>query len=154
MKHSLSLILLSLIQTFAFGQALDTGVPKNSPEQELVNLERQKDEAILRADKAALERLYSDDYLKVNSVGRIVNKKGSIEFFARHGIVFESYSSEEISVRIYGDTAVVNGIYKYRTSRARGFRGDDSFRYRYTNIYIKRSSGWQIVASQDTRIET
>jgi ketosteroid isomerase-like protein len=152
MRFALSIILGLLIQSVALEQAPEMRTA-NSPEQELLNLERQKDEAILRADKAALERLYADDYSKVNSIGRIVSRKDAIEFFAQHGVVFESYTSAEISVRLSGDTAVVTGIYKYKTSRARGFKGDDPFRYRYTNIYVKRASGWQIVASQDTRIE-
>lgn len=63
--------------------------------------------------------------------------------------MFDSYSVDDVNVRVYGDTAVV-------TSRATlaGKRGDQvlSGQYRGTSVFVKKGEGWQVVASQSTRI--
>src|SRR5262249_40187661 len=55
----------------------------------------------------------------------------------------------EMTVRIYGTTAVVVG----RTTNE-GHRGDRDVGgdFRYTRIYVKRDGHWQAVAGQYTRI--
>ena len=151
MKQTLLVMMLLLVMSPVIrGQAPRAG-QGGSVEQTLMRLEKQKDEAHLRADKAAFERLYADDYVAINGLGGFVTKKDVLDFNTTQGSMYEICSSEDIKVRVFGDTAVVTGRYRFKYRKP--IEGKDDDQYRYTNIYVKRESGWQIAAAQYTRID-
>jgi ketosteroid isomerase-like protein len=151
MKQTLVVMMLLLfVSPIIQGQT--SGVSQsNSAEQTLTRLEREKDAAYLHGDKAAIERIYGDDYIGINARGGTSSKKDIIDFITMRGGAYESYSSQDITVRVFGDTAVVTGSYSFKYSKV--IEGNDDNQYRYTNIYVKRQAGWQIVAAQFTRID-
>ena len=52
-----------------------------------------------------------------------------------------------MKVRIFGDTAVVTGSYKEKSTYK--FK-DTSGKYSFTDVWVKRGGDWQIVAEQTT----
>jgi len=66
-------------------------------------------------DYAALEQLYSDDYMLVRPDGAVLNKQEVLHDLRANGLTFHSIDPGEITVRIYGSTAVVTG--ETRTAR-------------------------------------
>jgi hypothetical protein len=60
----------------------------------------------------------------------------------------ESLTSDELSVRVYGDTAVVTG----RTIAKVGGASPQTVTLRFTDVYVRRSGRWQAVASQATQL--
>lgn len=151
MKKSLvGVILFLVVSTTIQGQSSGVG-QSNSVEQTLIRLEQEKDEAHESGDKVAFERIYADDYVAINGRGGVSNKRDVVEFNTTRGAMYESYTSEDIAVRVFGDTAVVTGRYRYKYKKP--IKAKDDNPYRYTNVYVKRQAGWQIVAAQFTRIE-
>lgn len=122
---------------------------KKSPlEQELMKLEVEWADAIKKHDKAALERLLADDLLHTDEDGRVISKA---EYIARtDGAALESYGVSEVSVRSYGNTAIVSARWTIKGSAGdRDFSGD----YRETNVWVKKGGRWQVVATQVGRVK-
>ena len=142
----LSFMLLTLSLTSARSQ-VSNGAASTSDtiSQELIRLEKQKDQAYEQGDKAALDRIYADDYQGIAANGAIISRKTVLEFFPRPN-VFQSHRSEDVVVRVFGEVAVVTGIQKRKFYKDIKPGGEDTLRY--TNVYVKRNGIWQIVAAQ------
>jgi len=57
----------------------------------------------------------------------------------RGGLSYESFTFDEVDVRIYGDTAVVTG----RQKQAGGFQGNDvGGEFRTTLVLVERDGRW------------
>lgn len=149
MRRTFSLTLL-LIAAFWSGW-LPTAKAQNnqgSSQQEIINLERTKDTAYQTGDKQTLDQLYADDYVAISSSGVNTTKKHILDFFSRPNI-FEIHRSDELSVRIFGDTAIVTGVQKRKFYKDIKPGGEDSLRF--TDIYVRQQGQWKIVAAQFTR---
>ena len=117
-------------------------------QQEIIELEHAKDKAYQTGDKQLLDRLYADDYVAISSTGAETTKKTILDFFVRPNI-FESHTSTELSIRIFGDTAVVTGLQKRKFYKDIKPGGEDFLRF--TDIYVLQQGQWKIVAAQFTR---
>jgi ketosteroid isomerase-like protein len=100
-------------------------------------------------DAAVPTRIYAEDFTMTNPFGEVMTKEQRIGQIKPGGVMFDSYSVDDVSVRIYGDTAVV-------TNRATlaGKRGDQTLagQYRITQVFVKKGGNWQLVAAQSTPI--
>ena len=140
---SISLLVMLLV-------SIRSQTPNQNPEsqaatEQLIQLEREKDTAYQRGDKAALDQIYADDYEAIAANGTTIMKKAILDFFARPNI-FELHRSEDVMVRVFGDVALVTGVQKRKFYKDIKPGGEDTLRY--TNIYAKRNGTWQIVAAQ------
>jgi ketosteroid isomerase-like protein len=138
-------LLLVISMPFGYGQS-GGDVPA---EQEVRGMEQQWRQAWLAVDFAALDRILADDFMAVPYVG-IVSTKAEVMADLRRGVFQHSrMDHSEMSVRVYGATAVVIG----RTINE-GHRGDRDLggQFRYTRVYVKRNGQWQVVSAQYTRI--
>src|ERR1051325_5297569 len=117
-------------------------------EQELLFLEREWDDAIVRRDVAALERIVSDDFILVDAEGAVSTKKQLIEGIKTSEAEIEPFNTEDVRVRVYGDTAVTTGRFTQKI-RYRGKEYVNTFRY--TDVYVKIQGRWRGVAEQPTR---
>ena len=139
MKALLTYVLLTML--IASCSAQDTN------EQELLNLEKKRSEAILRHDEGFLDELYDDKFQGVNATGLIVNKRKILEVFmlSNPEVVF---STEEVRAIVYENSAVVTGklISKSREGALLG-------QSRFMHIYIQKHNRWKIVAGQATVIK-
>ena len=93
--------------------------PSPLVEQELVKMENEWARAWQEPDLASLETLLADDFTLVSSrsKGEIINKRQYIDTTLKlvHG---EGYSFEKMSVRLYGETAVIHAIFQQNASFA------------------------------------
>ena len=70
--------------------------------------------------------------------------------FASGTFKYESRDISDLSIRVYGNAAVVTG----RSTQKGTENGKDySGAYRFTRVYIKQRGRWQTVALQTTRVE-
>ena len=82
---------------------------READKRELERLEKVWNEAHEQGDADALEALWSDD-LEVDVPRMPVMNKADVLNFARSGrMKFLRYATSDISIRTYGDTAVVSG---------------------------------------------
>jgi len=118
-------------------------------EQKLRELEREWDAAIVRKDVATLERILSPDFVYIDSVGGVNPRAALLEGIKNSEAVMEPFETEDVSVRIYGDTAVLTGRFTQKASyKGKIFSGQ----FRYTDVYVKRGSSWQAVSAHASRI--
>lgn len=124
---------------------------KVTPEQSVRQFEREFIEArrqARRGNAVPLQRLLSADFIATSLNGRVVNKAQYVRSSSNPNVRFTSFNVDETNVRVYGDSAVVTGLVRI-TSRAEG--GEQTFRFRYTNMYVAAGGGrWQVAASHLT----
>ena len=124
-----------------------TSAPSNA-EQSLKVAERQWNEAFKNRDKDALNRMLDDRFVFTDDKGQVFSKTEYVDA-AMQAIKVESYSLDDITVRVFGDTAVVAGRWAGKlTIDGR----DASGAFRYTDTFVKRLGRWRAVASQETRM--
>ena len=100
-------------------------------------------EAVLHRDTQTLSRVLSDDCVVTAPGGSIRDKAAEIAFVHTSVLTFESWTNENMKVRIYGSTAVVNRLDKIKVhSQTEGRSGA----YRYTNVWAMRDGQWQLVS--------
>lgn len=118
-------------------------------EQEVLRLEDERNEALLRGDTTTTARLLADDFFEITATGKI-RPKAQILMESESGEMrFDFRKVDEIRVRVYGGTAVVNA----RVTRKGRYKGQEfSDQAWYTRVYVKRDARWQAVVHQVTRI--
>lgn len=120
---------------------------KSEVEQELMKLEREWLEALKQRDAAVLDRIQADEFIYTVGEGRFGNKADALADLLQ--LALDSISSEVITTRVYGDTAVV----VLRGTMKGIFRGEDiSGDYVETAVWVKRDGRWQVVAAHLSRI--
>lgn len=100
--------------------------------------------ALVRNDGETLDRIMADDFLfaypmegddKAQFIGDVASGDIRVEFLSR----------ENVSVRIWGDTAALTG----KDSAKWFYRGRDfSGHYKVINVYARRDGEWKLVSIQ------
>ena len=116
----------------------------------VLGLEKLWNHAIEAKDTKALDQLLASTFVAVEIDGSVSSKS---EFLA--SIKAPEYQpsqavNEDMSVQIYGNSAVVLGIF-----RIKGVEKSKPYvhRERFIDTWIKRDQGWQCVASSATLIK-
>jgi ketosteroid isomerase-like protein len=115
----------------------------------ILGLETAWNHAIEGKDTKALDQLLGSTFVAVEIDGTLSNKA---EFLA--GIKDPSYQpsqavNEEINVQMYGNSAVVTGIFRVKgTEKGKPY----VHRERFIDTWIKQNQTWQCVASSATLI--
>lgn len=123
--------------------------PFTATETELRNLNRQAAEMQVRRDVATATRLLADDYIFTQADGNVTNKAENIAIIGSPEFVCQSLTTDDIQVRVYGDTALVLG----RATMKATYKGQDvGGEFRYTDVWVRRAGRWQNVASHATRL--
>ncbi len=150
MRQALILLILIIATTqVTFGQAATKAKDESRTVKEVKQVLRQIEDASVRMDKAAFERLLADDFTFANSVGVASVKRQHIEALAPDRFMLVSFVTEEENVRVYGNTAVVTSSGQIKAQV--GGR-DISGRVRSLMVLVKRGGRWQLVAQQNTPI--
>jgi ketosteroid isomerase-like protein len=123
-------------------QAQSTTADDSPDSREVRRLESVWNEAHLRADADALERLCAEDLLVTVPGMRLMTRSESIGVLRAGRMKFDRYETSDVRVRLYGDTAVVTGRLQ-RTRSVNGKSMDDD--WRFTKTYAKRAGQWQVV---------
>jgi ketosteroid isomerase-like protein len=152
MKGILATIVLVLaVSCQVFAQAKPAAPAKGaSVEQELIKLENDWNNAMVKRDVAALSRIVTDDWTTIDpDDGTIMTKAQSLADLKSGEDVYTSAVGDEWKVRVYGDAAVVLS----RETVKEQYKGKDvSGQYRFTDTWIKKAGRWQCVASAGTKI--
>ncbi|MGI8917235.1 MAG: nuclear transport factor 2 family protein [Pyrinomonadaceae bacterium] len=117
---------------------------KLETEQELRQMNDDWVKALVRSDRVTLDRIMADDFCfaypmegddKAQFIGDVVS--GDVRV--------ESLTRENVSVRIWGDTAVLTG----KDSAKWSYRGRDfSGHYKIIHVYSRRDNHWKLVSVQ------
>lgn len=124
-------------------------IPTDSTEDEIRRIEIEWGEAFERRDMETLDRLMADDYILTDPIGSVRTKAESLAAIERNEVLFESTKSDNVKVRINGDTAVITGRSTFR-GRYKGW--SMAGQYQYTDVLVKRSGSWRAVSSHITAV--
>ena len=111
---------------------------------DLMKLELEIGQANIRRDKAFFERVEADEFIFTDSGGGITTKAEDVASLDKPAgeIKLVSYEVDDMTVRVYGKTAVVTGR---TTTVSRGKDREFTSKSRFTDVFVKRDGRWQIV---------
>ena len=141
---------LAMASTLCLSQTKSNEVtPISAAEQEIINLERERLKAFAQADKAAFERLVTDDLTITHGYGEVLTKAQEMSVMrpSTPERPLPALSIEDPKVRIYGNAAVMTGSL-VETNRD----GRRELVLRFTNTYVKQKEQWRMVAGQLTTL--
>jgi uncharacterized protein (TIGR02246 family) len=129
----------------------DAGTGKAGNDIEaLTRLSQEYDRAILHEDADAFERLLSDDFVLINFDGKLESKQDIITQARTGALKLDVAKSEGLSIRVYGDTAVWNGVWSEKgTANGKPF----DRKGRYATVLVRSGGQWKIVSDQVTEIK-
>jgi RNA polymerase sigma factor (sigma-70 family) len=115
------------------------GPPARGDEVDLEMLERAWIDAINRHDTTVVDRILADEFEGIDQAGETFKKPAAVRDPLIGSFVTDSFAElEQVTTRVFGETAVVTSRVKVRESAARGSM---------THVYIRRGGRWQCIAS-------
>ncbi len=119
-------------------------------EQQVIQAEKDRFAAIVKADEAALNRLLADDLTYTHSNANMQTKAQFIADLKSGAIKYVSVapSVPDWKVRVFGDVAIVSGVAAVNVI---DHGANLKFKIRYTNDHVNRGGRWQMVNWQSTR---
>ncbi len=79
-------------------------------QQEIKAIQGKVLQAILKSDTSVMEKYYAADYVAIHGDGKLTTKAQEIENFKDGVTKYDYITVLESTIRIYGDTAVVNAL--------------------------------------------
>jgi ketosteroid isomerase-like protein len=115
-----------------------------SIEQIIRKLDKERIQAQIHADAAALDRLYADDFIGVGPSGTVRTKPQVMADFTSGTLKFQSITTDQVQVRVYGNVAVETGLST--------MKGEDQGKAvprdtRFTRVWVKQKGRWMLVAN-------
>lgn len=150
MKRIAIVLLLALaFATGAQGQASAKRVRSSAGDTgAILRAEKIYTDGLLHGDGAALDRLFSDDYVVTKNHGELWDKATHLAFVKSQGHKFLKLDFQDPNVRIYGATAVVTGQLNHHF---RDEVGEFTGQSRYTHVYVKRNGRWYMTTNHFNR---
>jgi hypothetical protein len=110
--------------------------------------ERQRFEAMMKQDVAALDTLLDDELDYVHTGGDLQSRQQFIDMIKKQTLVYESIAPSEVRVRVYDGLALATGRSQMRV---RSTAGIWTFGIRFTEVYVRRDGHWLLTAWEATR---
>lgn len=117
--------------------------------EKIIDLDRQRMQAMAKKDLATLNRLLADDLVYTHSSARLDTKQSLIGGMEGGSTVYSAVEPSDVKAQDLGDAVVLTG--KARISVNSGGR-PMSFTVRFTDVYANRGGQWQMVTWQSTRV--
>ena len=140
------LLFLILVPFCAYCQS------KETPAQKIRRLEEMERTLVINGETEKLFKLWTDDYV-VNNPGNMVMTAGQIKSSIRGGgMRGVSYTKNIEKITFVKDIAIVMGSEIVEPKDKLDNGGKNTTR-RYTNIWIKSDTTWQLAARQASNIQ-
>jgi hypothetical protein len=135
----LTITLLLLLSPAALAQTHSSENKQDKTREEIQKLFADLNEAITKKDRAALERIYADEFQFVRPSGAVVTKSAQIEGIMSN----DPLSSTPVPIpalerlMVYGEVAISRGT----------VRGTAT-----SSVFVKKEGRWQLFQTQGTRL--
>lgn len=136
------------LAVLVFGVAVLAQTQTESVEQELIKLENEWGEAIVKGDEALIDRIIADEYIGISD-GSVFTRAQYFEYVKSIKEEIVSFEMDEWNVHVYGDAAVVMARV---TLKMRSAGKETTNQSRITETFIKRDGRWQCVAGHYSTI--
>jgi hypothetical protein len=119
-------------------------------EAAIAKLETERIDAVIKGDRATLDRIFADDLSYVHASGRVDTKATMLADVAAGRMKYKKFDRTDVRVRAYAASAIVTG-------RAAVDVDIDKknlvLNILFTGFYVKQPDGsWRMVAWQSTRL--
>ena len=141
MKTWLIATLCTLGTTTVFG-----GTPKEDAKKAVLAAEQAYVDAMIKHDKAALEKLLADDLVYIHSSSKNETKAEVIQAVTSGSATYESIDFRDTTVRQYGDVVITNHKATIKTKQT------GVANLLVTHVWAKNKGGWQFVSRQASRL--
>jgi Domain of unknown function (DUF4440) len=139
-----SLLLLAVCSTAAVAQKKPKDVKPGAPE--LIRLENAWARGLVNRDGALFDKLLAPKFVYTED-DKLMRRADVLKEITSGADTVAAARNEEMEVHQFGgSTAVVTG---WLIVEGRGKAGPFTHRFRFTDTWVKRKKGWQIVAAQD-----
>ena len=145
----LAFLLCVVSYAVAKGQAKGHAPDRLAAEEEVKQLERDRQDAFIRGDIEALDRATAADYTTINGTGRLSTKPQMMQNLRQAKTKVLSVKLDDLKVRIYGDTAVLTGDYRDVNVREGVQRETHAL---FIRIFVRNRGRWEAVAYQQTPV--
>ena len=137
MKRNLmigSLLLLAAVSAY----------PQTAVVDEIKKVDRERIQAQVNADRAALDRLYADDFIGIGPSGTVRTKKEVLSDFTSGSLKFQSIVTDDVRIRVYGNAAVETGLSTMKGQDAGKVVPEEN---RFTRVWIRQGGRWRLVSN-------
>jgi len=132
------------VMLFAFALSLHA-----DDAEELRRLDKELNVATWTGDALWFEQNLADDYMLITPSGTPRTKRDVISELSTPGMKMDPFDAIEVSVRLYGESAVVNGRMLQRFTLGRVRYAND---LRYTDVYVKKKGRWLLVSGHASNV--
>jgi ketosteroid isomerase-like protein len=106
----------------------------------LIELERQRADALIRRDAAVLDALWPADLMHIHSTGTVMGKDELMRYVLET-LQFLLLERSELKVQVFGDAALMTGRQKARMQRADKPEPVNAESW-VTQLWVRRPGGW------------
>lgn len=101
----------------------------------------------MKKDSATMGRVFAEDIILTNPVGKAIGKKEMLTALMSPGIEFLSTKVDTVNIRLFGTIGIVNAKI---TAVVRSANQTTTVRTCYMDVYEKRKGRWYAVAAHVT----
>jgi Domain of unknown function (DUF4440) len=112
-------------------------------------LEREWNDARIRADGQALDALLDSGWTMIHVDGRVESRDSYIKGIASGARQIQAVVKEEQTIQTRGNLAIVSGVVRQRGSRRGEVREG---RLRFTHVWIRDGGRWRMLLSHSTEL--
>jgi ketosteroid isomerase-like protein len=112
--------------------------------EEIRKLDRERIQAQVHADAVALDRIYADDFIGIGPSGTLRTKKEVLADFTSGSLKFQSITTDDVQIRVYGNAAVETGLSTMKGQDAEKVVPEEN---RFTRVWIKQGRRWRLVSN-------
>ena len=135
-------VLVLTTASLALGQKPQAKRDRGNVEEVIKQLDHERIQAQIGSDAAALERIYAPDFIGVGPSGTVRTKPQVISDFTSGKLKFKTITTDEVLVRIYGNTALETGLSTMNgQDRGKAVPRDN----RFTRVWVKQQGHWRLV---------
>ena len=132
-----------------------TRMPRSEDEtrKDIAVMEAAFHQATLAGDVKKLESMMDESFVWTHDNGQQVTKKTLLEQLASGKLKYSKVETNNVTVSVYGDTAIVRGVSPRQRSSIPGQASGDSspFNAFYTLTFANKGGGWKMVAMHSSR---
>lgn len=123
--------------------------------EELLRLERRRQEAYAAGDRTVLESQFAEEYIHTNLRGGRTALAEELEFYAPGRFSLGAGRIDDVTVRDYGDVATLIATVSWEAAVYRpapSVAVDLSGRFAVSRVYVRRDGDWRLALSHATLI--
>jgi ketosteroid isomerase-like protein len=118
-------------------------------EQALQEVERNWAKAVLAGDLTTLDKILAEDLIYAHSTGMVDSKSDYLAKLREGQAKYEAIDHEAMTVKVYGESAVVHSRVRMRGTSATG--GFNNYMM-MLHVWVNQGGNWKLAAHQTTRL--